>query len=159
MSADINSTSLFTAMANVAAGVQSQVAQLNAALQADYLVSFNNWAERVIAAQAPDANPPQPPNGYVVGYFTDPRKSEAQWAYPVIGTVPVCAMPPLPVPPQQAPVSQPSTGEPQIGSKQNVPIGDTMPVGVQITDANGGVWQKMASATPFGTAYYYERVA
>ena len=159
MSVDPNSTSLYTAMANVTAGVQSQVAQLNAALQADYLVSFNNWAERVMAGQAPDVNPPQPPNAYVVGYFTDPTNAQAQWAYPVVGTVPVCAMPPLPVLPQQAPVSQPSTAEPQVGSKQNVPIGDTMPVGVLITDAYGGVWQKMASATPFGVAYYYERIA
>jgi hypothetical protein len=159
MSTDSSATTLQAAMANVAAGALSQVAQLNAALQADYLVTFNNWAERVIVGQAPDINPPQPPNAYTVGYFTDSTNSLAQWAYPVVGTGPVCAMPALPVLPHSAPVNQPSTAEPQVGSKQNVPVGDTMPVGVKITDPTGGVWQKMASATPFGTAYYYERVA
>ena len=158
---DFTATTLQTAMANVTAGAQQQVTSLNAALQADYLVVFTNWAERVVSGQAPDINPPQPPDAYVVGYFTDSTNSNARWAYPVTGTQPVCVMPPLPVVPQTnlATPAPPSTAPADIGSKQNVPVGDTMPVGYKATAPDGSVWQKMASLTPFGTAYYYERVA
>ena len=157
---DFSQTTLFAAMANVMAGVQQQVAQLNAAMQADYLVTFNNWAQRVLAGQTPEVNPPQPPNAYVVGSFTDATNAAAQWAYPVVGTQPVCVMPPLPVMPLVAATAAPaSTASAQVGSKQNVPVGDTMPVGYKATAPDGAVWQKMASLTPFGTAYYYERVA
>jgi hypothetical protein len=161
MSADFSTTTLQAAMANVTAGVQQQVVSLNAAMQADYLVTFNNWAERVIVGQAPEVNPPQPPNAYIVGYFTDSTNPNAQWAYPVTGTQPVCVMPPLPVVPAATPAASApaSTAPAQIGSKQNVPVGDTMPVGAIVTAPDGTVWQKMASLTPFGTAYYYERVA
>ena len=158
---DSSQTTLIAAQQNVLAAVNNQIAQLNAAMQADYMVAFNNWAQRVLAYQAPNANPPQPPNGYVVGYFldsTDPL-GQTKWAYPVIGTQPVCSMPALPV---LAPTVTPSpayTGEPIVGTKQNVPPGDTFPVGIKITDAQGGVWQKQASNTPFGTATWYERTA
>jgi hypothetical protein len=41
-----------------------------------------------------------------------------------------------------------------------VPLGDTLPVGIKMTDpATGAVYQKQASPTPFGTAYFYVRVA
>jgi hypothetical protein len=155
---DFQATTLETAMANVTAGTQQQVTGLNTALQCDYLVVFSNWALRVTAGQAPEINPPQPPDAYIVGYFIDATNSNAKWAYPVMGTIPVCAMPPLPVVPTTQPAPA-STAPASIGSKQNVPIGDTMPVGYKATTADGSVWQKMASLTPFGTAYYYERVA
>ena len=156
--ADFSAVTLDAAMANVETGAHQQVAALNAALQADYLVDFNNWAQRVIAGQSPEVNPPQPPDSYLVGHFTDSTNPNAIWAYPVIGTLPVCVMPPLPVMPA---VAAPASGAAasQIGSKQNVPAGDTMPVGYKATAPDGSVWQKMASLTPFGTAYYYERVA
>jgi hypothetical protein len=159
--ADFTATTLETAMANVTAGTQQQVVGLNTALQADYLVLFNNWAQRVIAGQAPEINPPQPPDAYIVGYFIDSTNSTARWAYPVSGNQPVCVMPPLPVLPQTAPPAPPPAGtaSAQVGSKQNVPVGDTMPLGYKATAPDGAVWQKMASLTPFGTAYYYERVA
>ncbi len=161
MNADYSATTLEAAMANVTAGIQQQVVGLNAALQSDYLVVFNNWAQRVIAGQAPEINPPQPPDAYVVGYFIDSTNPNAKWAYPVTGTQPVCVMPPLPVLPQvnQAAPAPASSAPAQVGSKQNVPVGDTMPVGYKATAPDGGIWQKMASLTPFGTAYYYERVA
>jgi hypothetical protein len=155
MSNDFAATTLQAAMANSRAGVQSQVTAWNEALQTDYLTVFNNWATSVLAGRSDNSNPPKPPNAYVVGFFTDPTNPLAQWAYPVTGNVPVCAMPP--VPPTIKPYTAPILPEPD--NVRNVPAGDTMPVGYRVTTADGGVWQKQGSPTPFGIEYYYARIA
>lgn len=155
MSNDIAATTLQAAMANSRAGVQTQVSALNEALQTDYLTVFNNWATSVLAGRSDNSNPPKPPNAYVVGFVTDPTNSLAQWAYPVTGSVPVCAMPP--VPPASKPYVPPVIPEPD--NVRNVPAGDTMPVGYRLTAADGSVWQKQGSPTPFGMEYYYARIA
>src|SRR5260370_31512293 len=96
MSNDFAATTLQAAMANSRAGVQSQVTAWNEALQADYLTVFNNWATSVLAGRSDNSNPPKPPDAYVVGFLTDPTNPLAQSAYPVTGSVPVCALPPVP---------------------------------------------------------------
>jgi hypothetical protein len=152
---DIAATTLQAAMANSRAGVQSQVNDWNEALKTDYLTVFNNWALSVLAGRADNSNPPKPPNAYVVGFFTDSTNSLAQWAYPVAGTQPVSAMPA--VPPAIKPYTAPVLPEPD--NVRCVTAGDTMPVGYRVTAADGGVWQKQASPTPFGIEYYYARIA
>ena len=147
---------LQAAMNNVLAGTQAQVAGLNAAQVQNYQVAWQNFLLRFEAGQP--ATPPDPPMAYVVGEFQDPTNPAAMWAYPVLGTIPVCAQPPLPTPVATAPVNT-AVASSRVGDKQNVPVGDTMPVGYKATAPDGSVWQKMASATPFGVAQYYERIA
>jgi hypothetical protein len=95
-----------------------------------------------------------------VGYFDDPTSGPGskspygdtvvQWAYPAFGTAPVCAQPAIPdVPP---PFVAPVPPEPE--NILNVPAGDTIPVGQTIDAPDGTRWQKHASPTPFGMAYY-----
>lgn len=161
---DFSATSLQAAQANALAAVQQQVANLNEVLKSNYLTAFNNWSQSVLAGRSDDSNPPHPPNAYVVGYFNDPTTGPGslgpygnqvvQWAYPAAGTTPVCAMPAVPsIPPPPAPL-------PERDDIKNVPLGDTLPVGFKTTDpATGAVYQKQASPTPFGIAYFYVRVA
>ena len=160
---DESVVSLETAQANTLAAVQTQVANLNDNLKSNYLTAFNNWSISVLAGRSDNTNPPQPPKAYVVGYFTDPTtgpgsngaytKDPVQWAYPAVGSDPVCPMPPVPsVPKPPAPL-------PEREDIRNVPLGDTLPVGFKMTAPDGSVWQKQASPTPFGIAYFYVRVS
>jgi hypothetical protein len=155
ITADFSMTTLEAAMANTTAAVKSQIEAFNTQLKSSYLTTFNNWSLSVTAGRADNTNPPQPPNAYVVAYFTDPTNSAAQWAYPAVGTTPVCAMPPIP--PAIKPYMPPVLPEPE--TIRNVPLGDTMPVGFVVTDETGARWQKQSSHTPFGIAYFYARVA
>jgi hypothetical protein len=148
-------TTLEAAMANTTGAVTIQVDQFNLQLKDSYMTSFNNWSISVLAGRMDNSNPPQPPNGYVVGYFTDPTNSKALWAYPAQGTTAVCAMPPLP--PASKPYVPPVLPEPD--NIRNVPPGDTMPVGYLAIAPDGAKWQKQSSHTPFGIAYFYTRVA
>jgi len=160
-------TTLAAAQANTLAAVTAQIADLNNQLKGNYLTAFNNWSLNWTAGRIIDkSTAPKPPNAYQVGYFNDPTTGPGtlgpygdaivQWAYPAIGTTPVCPQPAIPdmPPPQVHPVV---TGNDHL---QNVPPGDTMPVGWKFTNtADGSVWEKMATPTPFGTAYYYAKVS
>jgi hypothetical protein len=114
---DFSATSLQAAQANTLSAVQQQVANLNEALKSNYLTAFSNWSQSVLAGRSDNSNPPQPPKAYVVGFFNDPTTGPGsqgtyanqvvQWAYPAIGTDPVCAMPAIPaVPPLPAPLPE-----------------------------------------------------
>jgi hypothetical protein len=142
------STSLATAQANVLASTVAEVALLNNNLKTIYLSAFNDWTLNLLAGR-PAGDPPTPPNAYVIGTGPD------GFAYPQLGTAPVCAMPPVPAAP--APYVPPVLPEPD--NVRNVPVGDTLPVGYVVVDAAGIRWQKQASPTPFGVAYYYAKVA
>jgi hypothetical protein len=99
-------TTLAAAISNTLSAVQAQVSNLNAALKSNYLTTFANWAQSVLAGRVPNTNPPQPPNGYVVSFFNDPTTGPGsfgpygdqivQWPYPAIGTDPVCSIPAIP---------------------------------------------------------------
>jgi hypothetical protein len=160
---DFSATTLEAAQANTLAAVQLQVANLNDGLKSDYLTAFGNWSQSVLAGRSDNSNPPQPPKAFLVGYFNDPTTGPGstgpyankivQWAYPATGTDPVCVLPPIPsIPKPPAPL-------PEREDIRNVPLGDTLPVGFKMTAPDGGVWQKQASPTPFGIAYFYARVA
>jgi len=159
-------TQLPAVQAATLAAVTAQVANLNYSLKSNYLTAFNNWLISWTAGRVTDrTTAPAPPLAFVVGYFTDPTTGKeaigpygslpVQWAYPAQGTEPVCAQPAIPdvPPPQVHPVV---TGNANL---QNVPAGDTMPVGSVIPAPDGSKWEKMASPTPFGVAYYYAKVA
>lgn len=152
---DFSQTTLEAAMANTLAAVKIQVDQFNEQAKGNYLTAFDNWSISVVAGRIDNTNPPQPPNGFVVGLFTDPTNNRALWAYPAAGTAPVMPMPPIP--PASKPYTPPVLPEPDF--IRNVPVGDTMPVGFILTAANGARWQKQSSHTPFGTAYFYAKVA
>src|SRR5450432_2372985 len=67
------STRLDVVQATVLRSVTSQIVNLNSNLQGNYLTAFNNWLLNYTAGRISDpATAPQPPNGYVVGYFVDP---------------------------------------------------------------------------------------
>ena len=164
--ADYATTTLKAAQANTLAAVTLQIVDLNNNLKSNYLTAFNNWLLSWTAGRISDkSTAPAPPLSYVVGYFTDPTtgkgavgpygETPVQWAYPAQGSDPVCAVPAIPdvSPPQVHPAW---TGNNLL---QNVPPGDTMPVGSIIPAPDGGKWEKMASPTPFGMAYYYAKVA
>src|SRR5258708_885334 len=130
---DFSQTTLEAAMANTLAAVKIQVDQFNEQLKGIYLTGFDNWSISVVAGRSDNTNPPQPPNGYVVGYFTDPTNNKALWPYPAAGTARVCALPPIP--PASKPYVPPALPEPD--NIRNVPLGDTMPVGFVFAAANG----------------------
>ena len=165
MSEDVTNNLLDAALANTLAAVQRQVQDWNEVLKSNYLTAFDNWSQSVLAGRTDNSNPPKPPNAYVVGQFTDPTTGPGslgpygdmpiQWAYPAQGTQPVCPMPP--VPPSLKPYTPPVLPEPD--NVRNVPVGDNMPVGYRLKNADGSVWQKQASPTPFGVEYYYARLA
>jgi len=50
----------------------ARVIDWNALLKSNYLTAFDNWSQSVLAGRVDNSNPPQPPKGYVVGYFNDP---------------------------------------------------------------------------------------
>jgi hypothetical protein len=157
----IAATRLDVVQATILRSVQAQVANINNNLKTNYLTQFNNWAQSVIAGR-PNGDPPQPPKAYVVGYVLDQTtvgdvqgpEHNVQWAVPAIGKDPVCPMPPVPT------MAPPPPPIPERDDIRNVPPGDTLPVGFKMTDpATGHVYQKQASPTPFGIAYFYARVA
>jgi hypothetical protein len=156
---------LDAALANTLAAVKRQVHDWNEVLKSNYLTAFDNWSQSVMAGRTDNSNPPKPPKAYVIGQFTDPTTGPGmigpygdtpiQWPYPALGSEPVCAMPP--VPPSIKPYTPPVLPEPD--NLRNAVPGDTMPVGYRITAADGSVWQKQASPTPFGIEYYYTRLS
>ena len=141
-------TSLAAAQANVLASSRAQVSLLNANLTSLYLARFNDWKISVDAGKIDNSNPPLPPIG-----FTLAQNAEG-FSFPVWGTEPVCAMPPIPQDRSKPAPPPSSTGNDRV---RNVPPGDTFPVGFEIL-SDGAVWQKQATPTPFGTAFYYARV-
>lgn len=146
---DPAATSLAAAQANVLASTQAQVKLLNDNLTAIYLRDFDNWKISVDAGRAPNTNPPQPPTGYEVETGPD------GFAYPVKGASPVCTMPPIPADhtkSTQAPIPEPD-------NIRAVPPGDVLPIGFIVVGSDGTRWQKQGSPTPFGTAYFYLKVA
>ena len=161
---DFSMTTLEAAQANTLAAIQVQVQHLNDALKANYLTTFSNWSQSVLAARSDNSNPPKPPMAFSVGYFNDPTSGPGtqgvygdkwiQWAYPALSTSPVCDMPSIPS------IPAPPPPLPERDDIKNVPLGDTLPVGFKMTDpATGRVYQKQASPTPFGIANFYARVA
>ena len=86
-----DATSLAAAQANQLASTKIMVQLANDNLKSIYLTGFNNWKVNVDAGRIPNTNPPHPPLGYAV---STPDANGFQW--PVIGTAPVCDMPPIP---------------------------------------------------------------
>jgi hypothetical protein len=166
MTPDYAATTIQQAQANTLAAVTAQVANLNSGALSNFQTAWQNWLLNWTAGRVTDkTTAPQPPFGYVVGYFNDPTTGPGslgpygdtviQWAYPALGNTPVCVMPIIPdVPPPQ--VKSVTHGN---GSVMDVPPGDVMPLGSLVTAPDGSKWEKMASPTPFGMAYYYAKIS
>lgn len=104
---ELTATTLQSAQANTLASVTAQVAALNQNRKAFYLnIQFPNYIAPILDGRPVVGDPPKPPVGYVVGYFDDPttgpgsegpyQGAPVRWAYPALGTDPVCEMPPVP---------------------------------------------------------------
>lgn len=150
VSFDAWATSLAAAQANVLASSRAQAVMLNENLQTIYIGKFNDWKISVDAGKIDNSNPPQPPKAYTL------KTSAEGFTFPELGDDPVCAMPAIPADRSKPQAAPSSMGNDQV---QNVPLGDHFPVGFELTAPDGGTWQKQASPTPFGVAFYYARVA
>lgn len=160
-------SALAAAQQNALSSVNHEIADLNAQAQDNFKTAWNNWLLNWNAGRVADkSTAPKPPAGYVLAFFNDPTTGPGapapgpygdmviQWPYPALGTNPVVPQPPIPdVPAPQ--VSQNATGN---GSVQNVAAGDTLPVGSIVKSADGSSWEKMATPTPWGVAFYYQKV-
>jgi hypothetical protein len=134
------------ALANYVAEAASVSAMLNRSLVDNYQTGFQNWAAQVLNARIPNTDPPQPPSAWLA------VKASNGWSYVIRGATPVCALPPIPqLPPPAPPLPEPD-------NVRNVPLGDTMPVGFIVLAPDGARWQKKASPTPFGMAYFYAKL-
>lgn len=145
---DPASTSLAAAQANVLASTTAQVSLLNNNLKTIYLSAFHDWTISLLAGR-PAGDPPKPPRAYAV--VTGPDG----FAFPQLSDASVCEMPQVPEVP--APYVPPVLPEPD--NIRSVPAGDHLPVGFVTADGSGIRWQKQASPTPFGVAYFYAKVA
>jgi|ERR1051326_3046341 hypothetical protein len=141
-------TSLEAAKANTLASSTAMAAHLNDELKKRYLLAFDGWKTSVLAGKIDNTNPPKLLPGY------DVVTNQDGFAYPELGTKPVCEMPEIP-PDYSKPFVQTL---PEPDHVRNVPKGDTTPVGFIVTSDDGSQWQKKRSVTPFGVAYFYERV-
>ena len=153
MTPDASSTTLAAAQANVLATAMKNIGIMNDALLADYMLKFDNWEISVNAGKIDNSNPPRPPASFTLGYAPD--ETGVRWATWIQNGPPICDMPKLPEDRSKpaAPPNQQGSGD-----LMNVPPGDHFPVGFEVTAPDGQRWQKQASITPFGTAYYYARV-
>ena len=145
----IPDTSLATAQANVRASSEAQAEHLNENLTSIYLTAFNSWKISVDAGRIDNSNPPKPPVAYVV------NDTGGGWYFPVQGDQPVCDMPPIP---ENMLAPRPPQPLPLPASVRNCLVGDNAPIGLVVTDPDGGRWQKQGVPTPFGPAYYYAKV-
>lgn len=142
-------TTLEAAIANTLTSSTLMVEHLNSELKKRYDSIFESWKTSVLAGKIDNTNPPLPPSGYRLAIGMD------GFTYPEMGT---------------QLVTQPRTDIPEDHSKpfvlalpepdhvRNVPKGDTMPVGYIAVDPQGQRWQKQSSVTPFGVAYFYQRI-
>ncbi len=145
-------TTLTAAIAHTLASSTAQVAHLNRELRKLYLMRFADWAANVDAGRIPNTGWPLPPMRYEL--FED----SLGFSWPAEGeSEPVSEVPPIPADRTKPQVPEIVEGN-EVGSVRNVSKGDTLPAGAMVTAPDGGVWQKMASPTPFGVAYYWQRV-
>lgn len=121
--------SLANAINNIKLAAQANCALLNASLKAIYLVQFDNWALNVRNGSFPNTNPPQPPMAYVP--TLDPTTG---FTFPGLGTIAVCAMPPIPSGPPVAAILVP----------------DTISVGSHISSDATGKWFTVGPTDTFG---------
>ncbi len=148
------------ALANYVASASSLSSQLNSNLISVYQTTFSNWANQVLAGKIPNTDPPQPPDGYEAVQASD------GWTYVILGTTPVCAVPPpgyqMPVVPQPTTAMVIGIGS-QIANTNywaatpanaNVPNGYTTPTPTTTADGTvgfftfvatigGGWWEKV----------------
>lgn len=137
---------LAEAQANEAAAGAKDAANLNQNLIDVYDGAFRDYAADVLNGRVHAAGVPVPSAAFLA------LKRSDGWTYVVRGSDPVCPMRPTPQPPAPPPPL------PQPANVRNVPLGDAMPVGYVLVAPDGSQWQKQASPTPFGMAYFYQRV-
>jgi len=147
------------AQQNQLASTKIMVANLNKNLATIYLGAFSNWKISVDAGRISNANPPQPPNGYVV---SDPDAQGFQW--PVIGNSAVVPMPPLPDDHFTVVLKIPSTIDVgkaisgswfSVGPKDTLASGSTTPPGTVAADGTVGIFQKYGA--PVGPGWYLKQ--
>lgn len=158
---------LAQAQSNTYFAISHLVDQMNASKTQDFLNAWARWKSDFISGTAGLETMPKVPKSYVIGYFTDPTtgggestpgqyaNQRVQWPYPSQTGEPLLPQPPVPAKPA---VVAATWFNALGGSVVTAVAGDNTPVGVTITDSNGQKWIKKSSPTPFGTAYFYEKV-
>ena len=153
------------AINNAAIQARSLVANSNANALTVYMNAFNGWAQSVVAGKIDNTNPPQPPMAWVI--VTDPTTGLAN---AVVGTTPVCPLPPIPPshvqtqptpPPNNIDIGPniPVSGLPsayfQVGPTDTWPIGKDTPPNARSSDGATGTFLRLGSAVGAG---WYEKV-
>jgi len=152
--------SLANAQNNSAIAAKNQAALYNASVLTVYMNAFGAWSASVTAGKISNANPPQPPLAWTTVVGSDGFSSA------VIGTSPICALPPIP-PNPPVPVNPVpgcvAVGIAIVGSSPWFTVGlqDSAPGGYQtpvpVTSADGviGIFRKFAFFAGNG---WYEKV-
>jgi len=162
----VSDTSVAQAQSNAYFAIKAWVDTKNNSLTQDFLTQFNAWSSNYIAGSIGLDSMPVPPKSYVVAFFDDPTTGTGdpgalptaiQWPYASQVGGPVVAPPPVPQKPAVVAVPQ-AWFSALGGTVANCPPGDTFPVGFKVTASDGSVWQKMSSPTPFGVAFFYQKV-
>jgi hypothetical protein len=155
---------------NMLAAAKSQIATLNRSLIDRYLGNgtdipgtFADWKANVAAGRADATKPPAPPLGWTLGFAVDqttgpgmPVPDVVQWAIPILGTEPVCAMPPIPVVHTETGVMVVGIRSPWEPTLFTLGAGDTAAVGAWgpavSQDGVSGIYKKFAGF--MNSAYY-----
>ena len=151
---------LQSAINNSKVAAVANCALLNANRKTIYLNKFTSWALAVSQGFGDNTNPPQPPVAFVPTVDLD-----SGFTFPALGTILVCAMPPIPDMPRTAPILVPNTisvGAHMIsdatGKWFSVGPTDSFGAGLTtppVTSADGvfGIFSKFGS--PFGAGWYF----
>jgi hypothetical protein len=153
------------AQANTLATVTAQVDQMNRVAKDGYLTqTWPNFAQSIVDGRPAPGDPPKPPMAWEVGFFKDPTSgpgmlspfgsTPVEWAYPKVGSTPVCPMPPIPIPTTHTiEAGKIGTEDPTDPGWFSVLAGDTTPGGKKVVgvsaDGKTGLFLKWAS--PFGS--------
>jgi hypothetical protein len=157
--------SIANAINNAAIQARRLVADMNANALAIYMNNFNNWALSVVNGKIDNTNPPQPPMAWVI--VTDATTGLAN---AVVGTTPVCPLPPIPpshVQTQPTPppnnidigtcilIGTTPSAYYRVGPMDSWPIGKETPPGAQSADGAVGVFLRLGTAVGAG---WWEKV-
>ena len=151
--------SLQNAINNSAIQAKTWAANFNATALTVYMNAFNGWAQSVVAGKIDNTNPPQPPMAWTTAVMDN------GYSAAVVGTTPICPMPPIPASHVQlAPVPPPNnvaigpniavSGQPSewfsVGPMDSWPVGKNTPPNARSSDGVTGTFLRLGAAVGDG---------